>query len=385
MSAVSPAWVAFGLLLRDRRNLLAWSRVKLAKRAKLSDSTIKFIETGRHKVSRATLLRLFEISELRLSWADLSDEREPATQGITPPGIIVSGGCTPLAAVADLRRFFDGAGGYMPQAYAYADCYSAAAYLKLSESDCWPTATVDKLAALVLSAAHTNAVQLVALGVDAGKVEALTCALLTDRRCKRVDRCLVDSSLPLLTHAVISQRLPGAWGVLGQLLELPLLSADIARVSQPGSRRLWAVFALSDLDESEARFFQYGLAAAAVPGDLLLLDVALPDAASAAVVSAELRSWLGGLVARHCPDPTHIAITATTHRPASAVASVVVDVVATVRNSNRQERAFSVFRSRHYQPDVLSALLGSLGWRHIETIESGARAQLLFQLSDVGH
>ena len=149
MSAVSPAWVAFGLLLRDRRTLLAWSRVKLAKRAKLSDSTIKFIETGRHKVSRATLLRLFEISELRLSWADLSDEREPATQGITPPGIIVAGGCSPLATVADLRRFFDGAGGYMPQAYAYADCYSAAAYLKLSEADCWATATADKLAALV--------------------------------------------------------------------------------------------------------------------------------------------------------------------------------------------------------------------------------------------
>jgi len=381
MSAVSPAWVAFGLLLRDRRNQLAWSRVKLAKRAKLSDSTIKFIETGRHKVSRATLLRLFEISELRLSWADLSDEREPATQGITPPGIIVSGACTPLAAVADLRRFFDGAGGYMPQAYAYADCYSAAAYLKLSESDCWPTATVDKLAALVLSAAHTDAVQLVALGVDAGKVDALTCALLTDRRCKRVDRCLVDSSLPLLAHAVISQRLPGAWGVLGPVLELPLLSADIARVRPPGSRRLWAAFALGDLDESEDRFFRYGLAAAAIAGDLLLLDVALPDAAPAAVASVGLRSWLGGLVARHCPDSTHIAITATTHRPASVVASAMVDVVATVRTGNRQERAFSVFRSRHYQPDALGALLGGLGWRHIETIEHGDRAQMLFQRS----
>ena len=381
MSAVSPAWVAFGLLLRDRRNLLAWSRVKLAKRAKLSDSTIKFIETGRHKVSRATLLRLFEISELRLSWADLSDEREPATQGITPPGIIVSGDCTPLAAVADLRRFFDGAGGYMPQAYAYADCYSAAAYLKLSEADCWSAATVDKLTALVLSSAHTDAVQLVALGVDAGKVDALTCALLADRRCKRVDRCLVDSSLPLLTHAVISQRLPGAWGVLGPVLELPLLSADIARVRPPGSRRLWVAFALGDLDESEDRFFRYGLAAAAIAGDLLLLDVALPDAAPAAVASVGLRSWLGGLVARHCPDSTHIAITATTHRPASVVASAMVDVVATVRTGNRQERAFSVFRSRHYQPDALGALLGGLGWRHIETIEHGDRAQMLFQRS----
>lgn len=47
----------FGKLLRDKRNAAGLSRVQLARRAKLSDATIKFIESARHPPSRATLIR----------------------------------------------------------------------------------------------------------------------------------------------------------------------------------------------------------------------------------------------------------------------------------------------------------------------------------------
>lgn len=60
----------FGRLLRDRRNAAGLSRVQLARRAKLSDATIKFTETARHPPSRATLLRLVGVEELNLRWAD---------------------------------------------------------------------------------------------------------------------------------------------------------------------------------------------------------------------------------------------------------------------------------------------------------------------------
>ena len=60
----------FGRLLRDKRNQAGFSRVKLARRAKLSDATIKFLETARHPPSRATLLRLVGVPELGLRWAD---------------------------------------------------------------------------------------------------------------------------------------------------------------------------------------------------------------------------------------------------------------------------------------------------------------------------
>ncbi len=68
---LSPSQLqAFGNLLRDKRNLAGFSRVQLARKAKLSDATIKFIETARHPPSRATLLRLVGVPELGLRWTD---------------------------------------------------------------------------------------------------------------------------------------------------------------------------------------------------------------------------------------------------------------------------------------------------------------------------
>ena len=60
----------FGRLLRDKRNQAGFSRLQLARKAKLSDATIKFIETARHPPSRATLLRLVGVEELGLRWSD---------------------------------------------------------------------------------------------------------------------------------------------------------------------------------------------------------------------------------------------------------------------------------------------------------------------------
>jgi transcriptional regulator with XRE-family HTH domain len=60
----------FGRLLRDKRNRAGFSRLQLARKAKLSDATIKFIETARNPPSRATLLRLVAVKELGLRWSD---------------------------------------------------------------------------------------------------------------------------------------------------------------------------------------------------------------------------------------------------------------------------------------------------------------------------
>jgi len=49
---------AFGLRLRDRRHRAGFTRTELARRAQLSDSTIKFVETARQPLSRKTLMRL---------------------------------------------------------------------------------------------------------------------------------------------------------------------------------------------------------------------------------------------------------------------------------------------------------------------------------------
>ena len=65
--AISQAqWAAFGRLLRDKRTAAGLSRVELARRATLSDCTVKFAETARHPPSRATLIRLIGVAELKL-------------------------------------------------------------------------------------------------------------------------------------------------------------------------------------------------------------------------------------------------------------------------------------------------------------------------------
>jgi transcriptional regulator with XRE-family HTH domain len=73
-------WQIFGTLLRDRRNAAKLSRVALAHRAKVSDATIKFVETARHPPSRATLIRLLSVAELHLTWAEVPGQHEPPAQ-----------------------------------------------------------------------------------------------------------------------------------------------------------------------------------------------------------------------------------------------------------------------------------------------------------------
>jgi transcriptional regulator with XRE-family HTH domain len=80
----------FGRLLRDKRNQAGFSRLELARKAKISDATIKFIETARHPPSRATLLRLVAVAELGLRWADTPGDSlgtAPEAPAEAPPAL----------------------------------------------------------------------------------------------------------------------------------------------------------------------------------------------------------------------------------------------------------------------------------------------------------
>jgi transcriptional regulator with XRE-family HTH domain len=84
----------FGRLLRDRRNRAGLSRVQLARKAQLSDATIKFIETARHPPSRASLLRLIDVPALRLGWADVPGQHAPLGASLAAPAGLCQGGAT---------------------------------------------------------------------------------------------------------------------------------------------------------------------------------------------------------------------------------------------------------------------------------------------------
>lgn len=78
-----------GRLLRERRNRAALTRKALGQLAKVSEGTIKFIETGQHVPSRKTCLRLLGVDVLGLQWSDLTPFigeplGEPATDAELP-------------------------------------------------------------------------------------------------------------------------------------------------------------------------------------------------------------------------------------------------------------------------------------------------------------
>ena len=91
-------WAEFGRLLRDKRNAAGFSRVQLARRAKLSDATIKFAETARHPPSRATLIRLIGVAELKLRWAEVPGY--PAPPAPEPIRRCPPAGRPPLRSIA---------------------------------------------------------------------------------------------------------------------------------------------------------------------------------------------------------------------------------------------------------------------------------------------
>ena len=84
----------FGRLLRDKRNAAGLSRVQLARRAKISDATIKFIETARHPPSCATLIRLIGVSDLKLRWPDIPGILSPRVR--VPAADEISAAARPL-------------------------------------------------------------------------------------------------------------------------------------------------------------------------------------------------------------------------------------------------------------------------------------------------
>ena len=103
---ISPEqWQHFGTLLRDRRNAANLSRVALAHTAKVSDATIKFIETARHPPSRATLIRLLDVPALQLTWADVPGHHNPPVEKPPIPSPLSPTAPDPVSTPPDPAQF----------------------------------------------------------------------------------------------------------------------------------------------------------------------------------------------------------------------------------------------------------------------------------------
>jgi transcriptional regulator with XRE-family HTH domain len=394
----------FGQLLRDRRNAVGWSRQELADRAKLSDCTIKFLETAHHRPSRGTLIRLINIKELGLSWSDAPENQAPA-QPLQRTGAQLNCFIPPsadsLRALAELDALLRGPGGHLDQSSTYLDYQSAAAYLRLClQSPAYVAVRnlipLHQVASMIRANIANAPLQVFALGVGDGTLTTRLVQLLLDGKSSLpINLCLVDVSLPLLSHALGSTAALGhfsnlfTWGIQINLPDLPVHDGLLFQRSPVGGRRLFCMLGgtLSDL-ENEPRFFQHSLVGAR-PGDMLLLDIPLSkedsDIQAPSALSQLHRAWFSGIMQRHCPGASQLDFQLSQASQGMVPGSQIWEVLATVKVKGQTDRAFSMYRFRSYDPKRVSELLTSLGWEELSSVIYGdghadfaASALLLF-------
>ena len=371
----------FGQLLRDRRNAVGWSRRQLAERAKLSDCTIKFLETAHHRPSRGTLIRLINIKELGLSWSDVPEHpapMQPLQRTGAQPNCFIPPSADSLRALAELDVLFQGPGGHLEQSSTYLDYQSAAAYLRLCQQSPAYVALrsqipLHQVASMIRANISSAPLQIIALGVGDGTLTARLVQLLLDGKSSLpINLCLVDISLPILSHALGSAvalaqySTVSIWGINSDLLELPIHDGLLSQRGPIGGRRLFCMLGgtLADL-ENEPRFFQHSLGGAR-PGDMLLLDIPLRyeerDLQTPSALSPLYRGWFGGIIQRHCPDARQLGFQLSQPLQGMVPGSQIREVLATVTVKGQADRTFSMYRFRSYDPKQVRELLTSVGW-----------------------
>jgi transcriptional regulator with XRE-family HTH domain len=404
-SVVSLAqWIDFGQRLRDKRNAAGLSRQQLARRAKLSDATVKFLETARHPPSRSTLIRLIGVPELKLTWAEVPGQPAPpapepmedraatwslptATRGAL--NCFLAPGYDPLAQLSERTRLLQGAGGYLEQSCAYLEPASAAAYLALCQHSLAVTGLRSQLpltavAKRIEALCGPAKLQVLALGCGDGLLETQLVGHLLEVGAQPRELCLVDLSPALLTyahrHAV--ERLSShpsvfVWGLLGDFYRLPQYAA-LQAPSEPRGRRLYTMLGQTwaHLDH-EPRFVQQSLVDS-LPDDLLLLDLPLAqgpchdrmelrrrDRTLSQGVPAAYAQWLQGPLLRHCPQAEQVQFNWQLEMYTPVPGSYALHAVATVQSGQRADRAFSVFRVGRYDAEPLAQCMESLGWYEV--------------------
>ena len=403
-------WVQFGRLLRDKRNAAGLSRVQLARRAKISDATIKFIETARHPPSRATLIRLIGVSELKLGWPDVPGHPQPPAPEAPAPGesprlrgplnCLLAPSHDPLTLHAELTRFLQGAGGYLEQTHAYLEPGSVAAYRTLCQT--WlPLARLrcmmplGELAQQIVSLSGGAPLQLLALGCGDGHAETQLAGCLVEAGSPSLEFCLLDISPPLLTaayHHAVSHlaSLPQVhvWALQGNFHHLSLYAALHRPAAQP--RRLITMLGetLAHLDH-EPRFVQQSLVDCH-RGDLLLLDLPVAPASCAdpaliprhdrlfaGGVPAPYASWLGHSLWLHCPQAERIEFHWELEHRRPVPGSYALHAIATVTASQRAQRRFSMFHLARYDSPQLIQCMRRLGWEEVGAEQYGSGHALL--------
>ena len=414
----------FGLLLSDRRRAAGLSRREVAKFAKLSDATIKFVETARHMPSRTTLLCLTSVPQLKLSWADIPFEvggrtpfhtrkegRSDAATSVHRSSLAavtsnlncyLSPSLEPLRMVMDLHRCLNSSGGFIEPASLYIEHQSAASYLAMCRRH-GPTQELRHrlpladIAHSIAAATESEHLTIFALGSGDAQTEVRFTQLLQQQQ-RKLHLVLLDLSPPLLSiglqHATAvlgdspDVKVCGALVDFRQLPLLPDLDVQQRAGTFAAKRRPRVYCMLGDTLQSldhELRFVQYSLGAEV--GDFLVVDLAASCAAAGtadaadSVFPAAYEEWLGGLLRRHGGSDSRIEFSVVRSEYNSIPGSFAIDAIAVVQCKDAPPRRFSMYRWKRYDFARLVASLAQLQWellvRRNYGVEAGSTATVL--------
>ena len=391
----------FSTLLRQRRESVHLSRNELGKRAGLSDRTIKNIEHALVSPSRDTVVRLLDVTELGLTWADvLGDPVKTEADSTSENGYncYIPHGYDPVRMVQQLAQTLNGPGGHVEQTNAYLEHRSAIAYVAMGRDPSYVARyraiyPLADLARRVSAECGQGLLKVIALGPGDGNLEIRFVQLLLDELTKPdIELVLFDISQPLLNTAY--QHALDTFGeqspvhtlmIQGNFLDLARYPQVSYAPSKGRRRRIYTMLGntLANLD-NEPRFFKHCMSHSQ-PGDLLLLDIRQRQAPTTAT-EAEIRrtdfvlrgpfskthaDWLGTPIRSHCRDLVSCEFSMELDTQCPIPGSYALDAVATVKTRDQAERRFSMFRFKSYDEALLVQSFARLGWECLQSLPIG--------------
>jgi transcriptional regulator with XRE-family HTH domain len=415
--ALDPARVKeFGDAVARARKEAGLSPMQLAKRAGISERTVRNVEQATNIPTHATILRLLSVREMGLSLDQVPWMTGPEVTLGSAPNCWLAPGYDPLKMFIELFEIVNGRGGSLEQTYAYLDHRSAVNWYQLANRGHYAAVfrermPLGKVAEKAVETLGHVDLDVICLGSGDGKQEVrLVEHLLSQHERLRlraqpdVRLYLLDISQPLLSagyqHAaeMVGQRGVYVCAIQGNFHHWPQYT-QLHHSDERGHRRRIVCMlgnTLGNLD-NEARFFQHTLIGLG-PQDLLLVDVQIAQGSTDRPdeipkqdqvlmngLQPEHQEWLGGPLYRYCQDARSVSFSLSLDIHGMIPGSYSIDVVADVTLEDRRQKRFSVFRFKRYDPKKLAAVIETFGWEMLAELPFGpdestlVRSSLLFR------
>lgn len=379
---MSEANVAFGEVIRERRDAAQLSVARLAKLARLAERTIKNVEAANNMPTLETVVRLLGVKELKLESGEYGTAPPLEPREIRPNSHLTPR-YDPARWANDLRALINSPGCAIEQSFLYLDNQSAADYLAVCEAYSGLRTTqfgeLQRLAAQVAERA-SGPLHMVAIGSgDARPEVCLAKPLVEAGQLQRL--YLLDISNTLLAAArehadAVLQHYPveveTIHGNFHELARYPMIHASHA----PRVTRLYTLLGATMANLVDERRFFADLHSCARAGDLVAVDFQLcaapseqsdrvvveDPALSAGTPPAPVVTWQTGLLRRHL-DRTLQSLKMVTELAEGRIAgSYEVHCVAYVKLVNGESRRYVLMRSTRYDLGKLSESLQKAGW-----------------------